>query len=194
MLPKPQLILDIGGVLITNLSPMFWQQIAAISGVSAHTVTERFKLEIKQALWTGVIRVDDFWDWLHTEFSIDHIAAQQLLRTNLSPLPAMRHLEAWSLTADIHLLSNHRIEWVMPLIEPVSSFISSITISSQSGTTKPNLAIFQEVQAHLQNNNVLFVDDQEKNMNQATALGWRTLLADSQGAWIAQVEDYLACR
>ncbi|CAN7318672.1 HAD-IA family hydrolase [Paenibacillus sp. LjRoot153] len=111
----------------------------------------------------------------------------------LKPLAAMKHLEAWGQHADIHLLSNHRIEWLALLLEPILPFLKNTTISSEVGYCKPNREVYELVQTHFPKEQavVLFVDDQEKNLVPARAMGWHTLLADAEEAWIAQVTAFL---
>ncbi len=48
----------------------------------------------------------------------------------------------WSQIADIHLLSNHRTEWLFPTMATISEFIKSVTISSAVGFCKPHREIY----------------------------------------------------
>lgn len=72
----------------------------------------------------------------------------------------------------------------------------STTISSEVGYCKPNREVYELVRTHFPNEQapVLFVDDQEKNLVPARAIGWNTLLADADEAWIAQVTTFLSER
>jgi putative hydrolase of the HAD superfamily len=111
-----------------------------------------------------------------------------VLAMNLKPLPALDKLKEWCPVIDIHLLSNHRIEWLSPIIDSIRPCLKSVTVSSAVGCSKPHPAIYERAASNLASNrNVLFVDDQAKNFEQASILGWNTLLADPQGGWTDKV-------
>jgi FMN phosphatase YigB (HAD superfamily) len=190
MIEKPQLILDIGGVLVTNLSPLFWQKLSISAAISSEILNAKFKQEIRESLWSGKINEKEFWSWLLTEFpSINLENAYAILQSNLKRLPAMDHLARWSEFADIHLLSNHRYEWIMPIFKSVEKTIKTITISSKVGFCKPDSRIFELVTQQMKKAEtlILFVDDQNKNLQQGAKLGWKTILADTQSDWIDEV-------
>jgi putative hydrolase of the HAD superfamily len=189
---KPQLILDIGGVLATNFSPLFWQELSATSGIPYDKIVD-YKKDIREKLWSGKITEEEFWTRLCVQFpSIEKAKAQVMLRSHIKPLPAMEEVPAWSRLADIHLVSNHRIEWIKPILNSIQDYVKSITISSQVGSCKPHPSIYAKVTSHLiPETYILYIDDQEKNFNEAHNLGWHTLLADEKGDWIQQVMPLL---
>ena len=123
---------------------------------------------------------------------IDEGYAVTKLLSAIKPLPALQEIPFWSQYANIHLLSNHRIEWVEHIICPVQKYIKSVTVSGDVGFCKPQIDIYVKVNSYLANENrVLFVDDQEKNLIEARNLGWNTLLADEKGEWTKKVVQYL---
>lgn len=191
---KPQLILDIGGVLLSNLSPQFWQELTAVTTISYSELTARYKTHMSKPLWSGHITEHQFWDWLCEQCStIDRHNAHALLQANLKPLPALNFLQEWSRIADIHLLSNHRMEWISPHLADVRHFITSMTISSTVGATKPNPDIYKIAAAHLNpKQRILFIDDLESNLMEGSRLGWHTLIADGEGKWLEQVIPQLS--
>jgi HAD superfamily hydrolase (TIGR01509 family) len=190
---KPQLILDIGGVLVTNVSPLFWQELSVNSEISYDELITRYKRDIRENLWSGKISEEEFWTWLCDQIpSIESDKARAMLHSNLKPLPALEHLSRWSQFADIHLFSNHRLEWIVPTIITIQDYVKSITVSSAVGCCKPHPAIYTKVASYLHTDAmILFVDDQDKNLKQASILGWKTLLADSKGEWISKVMPLL---
>jgi FMN phosphatase YigB (HAD superfamily) len=190
---KDQLILDVAGVIITNLSPTFWNDISKAAGISSDDLKKRFKEEIREDFWTGKLAEDDFWQWLKKYCqAIDMQKAKVTLLECLKPLPAFDRIAMWSEYIDIHLLSNHRKEWIDPILEPIKKFTKSINISSAVGICKPNLAIYNVMNSKLQTiDKVMFVDDQEKNLKPAMSLGWNTLKADSDGEWIRTIEGLI---
>ncbi|MFC7393820.1 hypothetical protein [Scopulibacillus cellulosilyticus] len=192
MAAKPELILDIAGVLTANFSPVFWQQLSSNHNVPYETLIT-FKKDIREKLWTGKIKETEFWIRLGEQFpSIDIKDAQLMMRTCIKPLPAIKKVPFWSQFANIHLLSNHRAEWIGPIINPIRNYVTSIAISSQTGCCKPQAEIYVTVNSSLKNKeNVLFIDDQEKNFKEARQLGWYTLLADKESNWIKKVMPIL---
>lgn len=189
---KPDLVLDIAGVIATNFSPSFWDDLSLEFAVSYDKLLH-FKKEIRRDLWTGRITEKEFWLKLTEEFpTIELDYAKFKLLTEIKPLPAIEEIPIWNEYANIHLLSNHRIEWVKHIINPVNDYIKSITISGEVGYCKPQTDIYLMVNSHIeQGANVLFVDDQEKNLIEASNLGWNTILADEKGEWTKNVTQQL---
>ncbi|WP_040204309.1 HAD family hydrolase [Neobacillus jeddahensis] len=192
MSTKPDLVLDIAGVIATNFSPMFWNDLSSKFEISYGNLI-KFKKVVREELWTGKIEEKEFWFRLKKEFpTIDIEYAKSKLQFLIQPLPAIEEIPKWSKYANIHLLSNHRIEWVKHIIAPFRHYIKSITISGEVGCCKPEGDIYLIVKSHIDNEkNVLFVDDQEKNHKEAINLGWKTLLADEKGEWTKKVVQYL---
>ncbi|GFN31748.1 HAD-IA family hydrolase [Paenibacillus xylaniclasticus] len=193
---RPQLVLDVGGVLLSNLTPAFWTEAVTRSGVDYAVVRARYKSEIRDDLWSGVLTEEQFWSWIAFYCpSISPEAGQALLMDCLVPLPALTYLHKWSRIADLHLLSNHRHEWLLPKLEDYIELFRTVTISSQSGCFKPNEAIYRIAEQSIGiEAPILFVDDSTTNLQQAELFGWSTLLADVEGKWISKVEPLLAMK
>ncbi|WP_373231366.1 HAD family hydrolase [Cohnella sp.] len=188
---KPQLVLDVAGVIVTNFSSTFWGEVAQNTGISFNTIRSLFK-EVREDLWSGRISEQDFWRWLSNHCpEIDPLSARVLLSEHLKLLLSAEFLVSWSQKCDIHLLSNHRHEWLEELLEPIKPYLQSITISSQVGCCKPNSAIYEIVKSRINNTNTIYVDDQEKNLDPARRLGWTTVLADEEGNWIGVVSELI---
>jgi putative hydrolase of the HAD superfamily len=75
--------------------------------------------------------------------TIDRGYAAKKLLSLIKPLPALEEIPLWCKYANIHLLSNHRIEWVKHIIRPVEDYIKSITISGDVGLFKPQADILK---------------------------------------------------
>ncbi|PZD95807.1 haloacid dehalogenase [Paenibacillus sambharensis] len=191
---RPQLILDVGGVLAANLTD-FWTSAASAAGMSYNELRARYKQELRTSLWTGELSEAAFWEWLAEACPLLQTEqAQAALQNCLKPLPALALLPRWHRIADIHILSNHRAEWLRPWLSQYRSYLTSLTISSEAGCCKPDPALYRLAAVQLlPGRNTLYVDDAERNLLPAAALGWRTLLADPEGHWVNQVEDLLAC-
>lgn len=192
MQARPQLVLDIAGVLLSNMSLRCWNEMIQETNLSAEQLKKHFG-GIKRDLWTGKMKEEDFWESLgnvYPELPISR--ARDILFDSIVPLPAAQHLERWSESADIHLLSNHCREWIQPNLGSLSPYAQSVTISNQVGLCKPEIEIYQLVETRLAHGaEVLFIDDQEKNLYSANQLGWKTLLADEEGKWTREVESFV---
>ncbi|MEK4273646.1 hypothetical protein [Paenibacillus sp. FSL R7-0026] len=136
---RPQIVLDIAGVLLSNMSLTCWKDMIQETNLSAESLKVHFA-GIKRKLWTGMMREEEFWQSLkelYPELSISR--AKDILYNSIIPLPAAQYLERWSEFADIHLLSNHCKEWIEPNLSRLSSFTKSVTISNQVGLCKLRL-------------------------------------------------------
>lgn len=185
---RTQLILDVGGVLGTNLT-LFWHELAASASLTFEEVRRRYKQELRDKLWTGHISEPGFFDWACSlPSSMNESEARSLMLSCLRPLPAYELLPAWSNAYDLHILSNHRSEWLTPFLEPVRPYLRTVTISSEAGCAKPSPDIYKLAAAGLpEGAPILFVDDAEHNLTAAAAHGWQTLLADPDGQWVHQL-------
>ncbi|MFD2611488.1 HAD family hydrolase [Paenibacillus gansuensis] len=159
----------------------------------AYDELAKFKHEVRKELWTGKMNEQEFWAMLLERFpTVNAEYAAGKLISEIKPMPCLEEIPNWSKIANIHLLSNHRTEWISHIIDPVKNYITSITISDETGFCKPEMDIYLIVHSKLFNrDHVLFVDDQEKNLVQARNLGWNTLLADEKGEWIKAVRHQL---
>lgn len=177
----------------TNLHS-FWRALAELAGAPYDVLRGRYRREIRASLWSGAITEAAFWTWLAACWPrVDIAAAKRALQSSMKPLPALDMLPAWSALADLHILSNHRAEWVRPSLQAVLPRFASVTISSEAGFSKPEPAIYAAAAAKLPPGApVLFVDDRADNLRTAETFGWHTLLADEADAsWIASVEPML---
>jgi len=186
-------MLDIGGVLAANLSPRFWNEIARLADTPVELLYAKYKEELSRGLWAGHFSELEFWNWIHAQSpSVSAAKGQAILMESMAPLPGMLQLPEWSKHADIHILSNHLAAWVDPVLEPVRPFLTSVTISSQIGMSKPQLELYEYACGLLPPSApVLFIDDQDRNLRQGAAVGWHTLQADSDGRWIDEANRWL---
>ncbi|NBD26496.1 HAD family hydrolase [Paenibacillus glycinis] len=190
---KKQLILDAGGVIVTNLTPGFWETIAAAASGSYEEIRAAYAADIRDGLWTGALAEAEFWSWLSAHCpGLAEQEARALLHRNIRLLPAFHCIPAWSLLADVHILSNHRAEWLGPHLERLGPHLGHVVISSEAGASKPSGEIYAALHAKLNPSaSVLYVDDHRKNLTPAEALGWQGLLADEEGSWIEQANRWL---
>ncbi|MBS4218819.1 HAD-IA family hydrolase [Bacillus sp. FJAT-49711] len=188
---KFDLVLDIAGVLATNFSPLFWRELSIEYSISYSDLIA-FKKEIRDELWTGKITENEFWHRLRKKFpTIEMEGAKIKLLSCIKPLPAIEQIPLLSEYVNIHLLSNHRREWIEHIISPVNHYLKSIIISSDVGCCKPQAEIYLIANTYVSHDHVLFVDDQEKNLKEAHNIGWNTLLADEKGEWMNSLSTFV---
>ncbi|MGK9251225.1 HAD family hydrolase [Paenibacillus humicus] len=190
---RPQLVLDAGGVLVSNLTPSMWQELAEISGHAFGELRDRYKRDIAGRLWTGEHPEAEFYRWIAGFVpGWAEADAERLLRSHLQPLPALERLPELARLADVHLLSNHVSGWLRPVLEPASEWLSSITISCEEGLSKPDPALLERCAGKLEPGApVLFADDSPRNVAAAEAFGWHALLADEDGLWVDAAAERL---
>lgn len=188
---KVQLVLDVGGVLLSNLTPNFWTQLVERTGVDHAEIRARYKSEIRDDLWSGAVEEPQFWKWMNQYCpSLTEEEGRSMIMDNLVPLASLERLVQWRQLADIHILSNHRTEWLDPKLASHAQHFTSMTVSSHAGSFKPNRSIYQHAAAAIGDAEgpILFVDDSASNLQQAESLGWSVLLADQAGEWLDKVE------
>jgi putative hydrolase of the HAD superfamily len=195
--PKRRLVFDAGGVLVGDAFSRLFPEIAAHLGVELDDVLA-FYHEQRADLWQGGMAEEDFWTRMVERFpTLDSSHWRRRLLELSSPLPGADKLEAWGTQAEIWILSNHRHEWLTPLLDEAGALphIDRLLISSTEGTMKPNLEAFEPlvegVAAEGREQLVLFVDDKEANLRAAEQVGIATVLADPDGAWHAHVDHWL---
>jgi FMN phosphatase YigB (HAD superfamily) len=194
--PRTQLVLDIGGVLLTaHTRPMMRALVGA--DVDAEALHALFSGgPVKADLWTGRMSVDDFYAWMGTQgMTCGAKEARERIRRCITELPAVGRLGAWAEHADLHVMSNHVTEWLRePFLDRHGRLFGCLAVSDQVGYRKPDDGMYRFVADRVEHRGpVLYVDDKERNLAPARALGWDVLLADRAGAWVAQVDDLLGC-
>lgn len=187
------LILDVGGVLASNLTPTLWEQLAHLGDCQQHTLYAAYKSELSEKLWCGQCTEEEWRAWLADKgITLSLEQSNGLIAKHLRPLPAISKLEQWAKLCDIIIMSNHRSEWLLPLLEPYRAYLSNVHISDRAGRCKPDHQWFQSVD-HLipRPSKIMFVDDSRKNIVAAQRCGWNTILADEEGSWTRAIDEWL---
>jgi len=187
------LVLDVGGVLTTNLSPMFWDIVAEELSVDRDILYIQYKEEMSNKLWIGEASIEQFWSWLEqSRNTLSKDKKQYAITSSLLPLPALQLIPTWSLSTHIHIMSNHRTEWILPILHSYIPYMTSIHISDQSGYKKPDFRFYHQLQQQFSKQDcILFVDDTPNNLLAAQSFGWQTLQADEAGEWTNTVTKLL---
>lgn len=187
------LVLDVGGVLASNLSPGLWEQLSYIGQCEQQRLYAAYKQEISGRLWVGEVTERQWWEWLSARgINVASELRASLIAQHLTPLPALNKLPQWAERCRIFIMSNHRTEWLQPLLAPYLPYIERLHISDQDRLSKPDPAWFQHVDQHISKpSSVRFVDDSERNLAAAAHIGWHATLADSAGNWTSEVDEWL---
>jgi len=167
------LVLDVHGVVLSNPLPAFLDRVADLTGQDRDRVRARWRGELRLPAWTGGIGDRDLWRRLTGERhpSRDWRA---LLEESYEPGPVARFLEEWRARTPIWLLSNHRSHWLEPRLRRfgLEGLFDRVLVSDRIGHAKPDPAAFAPlVRAARTPASVLFLDDRERNVLAARALG-----------------------
>jgi putative hydrolase of the HAD superfamily len=178
------LLLDAGGVLVST-GPM-----TASVGVVAQRTGRPFDdcwehwQRLRPDFWRGRLGHEDLWREMGVADGGDE--CELAARGAVTLLPHAQEIAG--LPVRTWVLSNHRTAWVMPVLEPLvrDGHIERVLVSDEIGAYKPEPRAF-EIPLELSGvpaPDVLFVDDKQRNLDAAAAVGMQTLLADADGAWL----------
>jgi len=192
---EKSLLLDACGVLVGEpMGPLF-ATVAASAGRSPVEITDIFSGEFRDDLWGGQTAEDDFWRCFAQACGLDTPtkAWREVVTAAMQPLPAARHLHEWSRHARLILVSNHRYEWLVPVLEQsgLLAHFTDLRISSETGLVKPEPAAYHPALEACLLTSALYVDDKPDNARAAADLGIPTVLADPAGFWMEEVEAWL---
>ena len=92
------------------------------------------------------------------------------------------------------MLSNHRSEWLLPRLRKfkLEECFARVLVSDKVGAAKPDPAAFHPIVcSHVDCSRVLFVDDQQRNLETASRLGFKVLHATEEASWTQVVDNML---
>ncbi|MGQ4668811.1 hypothetical protein ACUIJN_23810 [Metabacillus halosaccharovorans] len=85
MIKKIDLVLDIAGVIASNFSPIYWEDLSSKFEVTYEELI-KFRKEVRDELWTGKITEQEFWERLIERFpTIDGSYAKKNYYLSLNP-------------------------------------------------------------------------------------------------------------
>lgn len=190
------LLLDIGGVLLVDPMLPLHDRLSDFSGSNAESLWEYYRANLRHDLWSGSLPEREFWNRLCGEAGVAPEGWREWLMDAMEPLVDADHLGTWAKRARIWALSNHRSEWVLPVLEDAGllDHIERSYVSSDTGEVKPEEEAYRRIIADAggRAEDVLFVDDKTRNLKVAAELGMGTLLADPDGAWKDAVDELWA--
>ncbi|MEU6022646.1 hypothetical protein [Micromonospora sp. NPDC047134] len=196
---RPVLVLDVCGVLLAEpMAPLF-RVVSHDAGTSSDRVEAIFHHSFRDSLWSGHLDESAFWPAFAAACGLGQpsLVWRSVLRSAMTPLPAVARLRDWSTAAQIWLLSNHRHEWLVPALQAADMyrFAHRIFISSQTGAVKPGLSAYVQILEQASPGDcLLYVDDKEVNVEAFKSLGVDSIQADESGSWATVVDGWLAAQ
>ena len=146
----------------------------------------------RRAYWGGDLPEAAFWQ-------AAGVAVPDLGRRaavlGLRPVIAPARIDRWRQAAEIWVVSNHRHEWLLPMLDDAgfTAVVDRIEVSSLTGRVKPDPAAWEALLADgTPPGRAAVVDDQQPNLDSARALGLTALRADGGTGWADQVDAWLA--
>lgn len=189
------LLLDAYGVLIGEPTKPLFDAVSRTCQCTATEVEAIFREQFRDALWRGRISTSEFWRDLALACGLPSPRTSWLdtMLLSMVPLPATRLLPRWRRRARLVVISNHRHEWLVPVLQRhnLDRVIDAMYVSSVTGKVKPSLDVYTTSLGGDLTSCVGYVDDKSANVQAAEALGIRSCVADAHGAWISEVEDWL---
>ena len=187
-----RLLLDAGGVLVTNgvMTAFF-----ATLGLPQEAAWAEWQARYRAPFWRGEIGIDETFDQMRswaTSQGGRHVPYDPHQHMTLLP---WAH-DAAVLPCRKAVLSNHRHEWLLPALRPIASQFDAIFVSDMLRTRKPEPAAFTFALCAWgvhDPSEVIFVDDQAQNLDQARSMGMRVVKADpASRSWVDVVGAVIA--
>ncbi|WP_162231657.1 HAD family hydrolase [Allosalinactinospora lopnorensis] len=189
------LLLDACGVLVGEpMGPLF-SAVVVSSGLHERVVKDVFRDQLRDDLWSGRISTGEFWERFAFAVGLDHASPEwhEVLVDAMEPLPAAALVPDWANRARLALISNHRHEWLLPVLRKhgLEQYFHALGISSATGVVKPAPEAFLRALGDHPPHAALYVDDKDANVRAAHGVGIAAVQADPGGAWIDEVERWL---
>lgn len=185
------LVLDLGGVLLSEPMDDIFTYLAREGGVDREDIIRFYYDDVHDDFWTGGIDEEEFWGELLLFSRVEEepgSMSERFLENLESQAPST--LRTWQEYGQIHILSNHRSAWAEEGLDDIGrEAFSEVWISEEIGAAKPNPEAFAALLGLP--GEVLFVDDKESNIKAAAEQGISGLVADDDGLWVFDVSQWL---
>lgn len=194
---RSRLVLDAGGVLLTEPIPELLYALSEQSTRSLADVTRFFDARLHDDLWAGRSAPAVFWTRLLDYCGLQPDQADHWERffvARLVPNVDRATLRSWyDAVGEIVVLSNHVTPWLLPALDRAGSLdlISEVFVSDVSGHVKPDARAFAPVLDRLDDpSRALYVDDRAHNVAAARRVGIPAIVADPAGSWRQTVSHW----
>jgi putative hydrolase of the HAD superfamily len=174
--------------------PTFPARAAEHLGADPDLVRDLIRGPFRGDYWGGRLPESAFWDRLGVTAPSPAERADILaLRPRIDPA----RVAAWRAVADVWIISNHRHEWLEPVLAEtgLGDVVDRVVISSIGGCVKPDPAAWAVLLADgTVPGDVLVVDDQATNLDAVRSLGITAVAATGDLTWCDAVDRFLAAR
>lgn len=191
--PVELLVLDVHGVLLNRPFVRLLAHIARSSGEPLGALRERWRRELRAPAWRGEIDDDTLWHRLSGARESADVWSERLERL-VRRRRAANELARWRTHVPIWLLTNHRTHWLTPRLERmrIRPHVDRVLVSDRIGALKPEPRAFAPIVDHgVDPRSIVFVDDQQRNLEAAERLGCRVVSAAGPH-WVTTVDAWLA--
>lgn len=174
--------------------PTFPGRAAAALGVDPDLVAGLIRGPFRDDYWGGRLPEPAFWQRLGV---VPPTPADRARILALAPRIEPARVAAWRQHAEVWIISNHRREWLAPVLAAtgLDTCVDCVLISSDTGLVKPDPAAWAVLLADgTDPADVLVVDDQQRNRDAAEGLGITAVAATGDLGWCDAVDAFLAAR
>lgn len=188
------LVLDVHGVVFNSPLTGYLAEVAQRTDQPEGSVVARWHQELRRPTWLGELSEPELWRRLAgASGREDELRARFEARFRLGP--AAPHLADWRRHVPVWLLSNHRSTWLHERLARfhLQDHFERILVSDRIGAPKPEPAAFTPLlQTGHAPHEILFVDDQQKNVDAARSLGLTAIHASDESDWLDSVARLVA--
>ncbi len=199
-----------GGVLINEAGMEHIQLLSNVSGKNfdeCKIIRKKYWSKLKYGLisdeefWLGSDKYSELKEGILKELGIPKSKYEELrlkLIEFMKPIDGSENfLKKLSEKYILVLLSNNCYDWGEKVFEELNfkKYFNHIFFSHKLGLAKPNLDIYELAISKVKNNivnnkNIIFIDDNEKNLIPARNLGIRTIIFNSYDDVYKKIENY----
>lgn len=190
---RPSLVLlDACGVILNDPLPGLIESIGRALGEDPVETFARYAA-LRAGFWTGRMGEAAFW----RELTLGHDAEVWAgrLAASFGPGPAAGRLPSWARVTRLRVLSNHRARWMEGHLERLGlrDHFERVLVSEAIGYAKPEVEAFEVAlaDAGVPRDQVLFVDDKQRNVVVARELGLQAVWADPTSRWLEEVDGLI---
>ncbi len=187
-------IFDFGNVIINIDFNRIYQTFAQLTGKSPEFVAQKIsEYDLFRKYETGQFSDDEFREIIRqtigfplSNAEVDFAWNAILLDIPQNRIQLLKDLRRkypvflLSNTNNIHILASNAYLKAKHDIDSIHDLFDEVFLSYKMGLWKPDVEIYQAVnqKLNLSPNQVLFLDDNPKNIESATDFGWKTILVE----------------